>query len=89
MGMSYRRTWLLVDALNRCWRERVVETVPGGSHERGARLTDFGRAVLRSYRGLEARLAEAAGDPSFAELLALLREEPAPAQQRSPATPGP
>ena len=27
LGMSYRRSWLLVDAMNRCWTERVVETM--------------------------------------------------------------
>ena len=26
MGMSYRRGWQLVDLMNRCWREPLVET---------------------------------------------------------------
>ena len=30
MDMSYRRTWLLVDALNRTFRLPVVETRSGG-----------------------------------------------------------
>ena len=30
IGMSYRRAWLLVDTLNRCWNEPIVETAPGG-----------------------------------------------------------
>ncbi|HKX77253.1 MAG TPA: ModE family transcriptional regulator [Novosphingobium sp.] len=81
MGMSYRRTWLLVDTLNRCWRERVVETVPGGSRERGARLTEFGRTVLQSYRDLETRLASATQDDTYAELLSLLRPAPLPATE--------
>ena len=29
MGMSYRRTWLLVDTMNRCWSEPLVEALPG------------------------------------------------------------
>ncbi len=76
MGMSYRRTWMLVDALNRCWLERVVETVSGGSRDRGARLTDFGRDLLTSYRALEARLADAADDEELTNLLAKLRQLP-------------
>ncbi|WP_371424964.1 winged helix-turn-helix domain-containing protein [Tardiphaga sp.] len=80
MGMSYRRTWLLVDALNRCWLERVVETVSGGSRERGARLTDFGRQLLFSYRDLETLLADAADDGRLNALLSLLRDRPLPKQ---------
>ena len=30
LGMSYRRCWLLVDAMNRCWHEKLVETAAGG-----------------------------------------------------------
>lgn len=78
MGMSYRRTWMLVDALNRCWQERVVETVAGGSHDKGARLTDFGRELLVSYRDLEARLADAAHDKVLTDLLAKVRDTPLP-----------
>lgn len=78
MGMSYRRTWLLVDSLNRCWKERVVETTAGGGADKGARLTPFGRTVLDTYRAFEARLAAATDDPVYRELLALLREAPPP-----------
>ena len=42
LGMSYRRAWLLVDALNRCWMEPLVVTARGVAHGGGARLTDFG-----------------------------------------------
>src|SRR3546814_17276525 len=34
LGMSYRRTWLLVDVMNRCFRAPLVETAAGGSHGR-------------------------------------------------------
>lgn len=75
MGMSYRRTWLLVDSMNRCWRDKLVETTIGGGAARGARLTDAGRDVLKRYRRLEARLADAAGG-ELADLSAMLREAP-------------
>lgn len=76
MGMSYRRTWLLVDEMNRCWSRRLVETVAGGARDRGARLTEHGREVLRLYRALEGDLA---GAIDLGELAALLRPEPLPA----------
>ena len=31
IGMSYRRAWLLVDAMNRCFQQPVVDTAKGGS----------------------------------------------------------
>ncbi|NIJ20299.1 molybdate transport system regulatory protein [Sphingomonas naasensis] len=77
MGMSYRRTWLLVDAMNRCWAEKLVETVPGGASNRGARLTGCGEEVLRLYRGIERNLDEAVTGAPLAQLTALLRPEPA------------
>lgn len=62
LGMSYRRAWLLVDSMNRCFRDCVVETTAGGGQAKGARLTVTGRDVLARYRALEARLAEAVAD---------------------------
>jgi len=77
LGMSYRRTWLLVDEMNRCWEERLVETTPGGGQSRGARLSALGHRVLSDYRALEARLAEAA-EASLASLKRGMRETPLP-----------
>lgn len=59
MDMSYRRAWLLVDVMNRCWREPLVETSPGSSHGGGARVTPLGESVLGHYRALQARLGAA------------------------------
>src|SRR3546814_933174 len=53
LGMSYRRTWLLVDVMNRCLRAPLVETAAGGSHGGGARLTTLGADLLAQYRALE------------------------------------
>jgi len=75
LGMSYRRTWLLVDAMNRCWSEPLVEATPGGGEHRGARVTTAGREVLAAYRALEAAVAEAAEGPLKA-LMPRLLEEP-------------
>jgi molybdate transport system regulatory protein len=76
MGMSYRRTWLLVDTMNRCWREKLVEATAGGGAERGARLTQAGRDVLTAYRALEAHMAGVVGK-DVATLSAMLRHAPA------------
>lgn len=75
LGMSYRRTWLLVDTMNRCWQQPLVETLVGGGTERGARVTDTGRAVLGAYRALEAQL-EGTAKPAVLELAAMLRQAP-------------
>lgn len=78
LGMSYRRAWLLVDTMNRCWEGPLVETSAGGSHGGGARVTDLGRDVLGAYRKLEAAMASAA-EAQMAPLGAKLASEPRPA----------
>ena len=59
MAMSYRRAWLLVESLNTSFRERVVDAQPGGRRGGGARLTPFGRDLVRRYRTLERDAARA------------------------------
>ena len=73
LGMSYRRTWMLVDTMNRCWREPLVSTVVGG--RTGARLTDEGRKVLADYRAFEAALAEVASGTFGRGLIAELGDD--------------
>jgi len=65
MGMSYRRAWTLVDTMNRCWSEPVVQTAIGGAGKGGAKLTAFGVRLLDAYRELEVRLTDAAADGPF------------------------
>jgi molybdate transport system regulatory protein len=55
LGMSYKRAWLLVDTMNRCFRGALVEAAKGGQTGGGARLTALGEEVLRRYRSMEAR----------------------------------
>lgn len=56
LGMSYRRAWLLVDTMNRCWKEPLVTTTPGSAAGAGARLTEYGTNILSHYRALQAGL---------------------------------
>ena len=98
MGMSYRRAWLLVDALNRSFRGPVVTTKPGGARGGGATLTGLGHDVIARYRAIERSAAKA----SAAELAALdaagvsaasapssgrRRAAPAARRRRSPVMP--
>ncbi|MDG2513614.1 LysR family transcriptional regulator [Sphingobium yanoikuyae] len=78
LGMSYRRSWLLVDTMNRCWNDRLVETVAGGGRDRGARVTEAGQAVLAAYRALEQAALTATGGQAPGQLDALLRSIPLP-----------
>jgi len=59
LHMSYRRTWELVEDLNRGLGSPVVTTAAGGSGGGGASLTAMGAAVVQRYRAIEAD-AEAA-----------------------------
>ena len=55
MGMSYRRAWLLVDALNHMFKTPLVIAAPGGARGGGAQITEFGRAIAAAYRRIEKR----------------------------------
>ncbi|MCB5188609.1 winged helix-turn-helix domain-containing protein [Methylobacillus caricis] len=71
MGMSYKRAWDLVDAMNKSFRQPLVATATGGSHGGGAQVTEFGRDVLLRYREMEAKANKsiAADADALAELL--------------------
>jgi molybdate transport system regulatory protein len=59
MGMSYRRAWQLVEALNESFSEPVVMTATGGRRGGGARVTPFGRELIRRYRVMESKASAA------------------------------
>ena len=80
LGMSYRRTWLLVDAMNRCWAQPLVEATAGGGQSKGARVTAAGLQVLTAFRALEAAIAEAARSPALKALQDQLLDAPRPSQ---------
>jgi molybdate transport system regulatory protein len=56
MDMSYRRAWLLVDALNSMFSRPVVESQRGGKQGGGAALTEFGNELLHTYRHMQEKL---------------------------------
>lgn len=58
MGMSYKRAWSLVQALNEGFGAPLISAARGGKTQ-GASLTDTGREVLDRYRGMQASARQA------------------------------
>lgn len=81
-GMSYRRAWLLIDDMNRCYTAAVVETFPGRSQAAGAKLTPFGERLVTLYEQAETR-ARAAVASQCDELVNCLQPDYRP--DRGPA----
>jgi molybdate transport system regulatory protein len=61
MGMSYKRAWSLVQALNEGFGPLVAST-RGGAGQGGASLTPLGTEVLARYRAMEVRTQAAIAD---------------------------
>ena len=59
LGMSYRRAWQLVEALNNSFVEPVVITAVGGKRGGGAQVTSFGLAMVSEYRRMEHKASAA------------------------------
>ncbi|WP_421838979.1 winged helix-turn-helix domain-containing protein [Novosphingobium sp.] len=81
MGMSYRRTWLLVDAMNRCWQGPLVATTPG-NQKAGAQLTPLGEAILAQYRALQDEVEQVSTQRLTALVDQLLLPSPRPQRHR-------
>ncbi len=84
MGMSYRRAWMLVDVMNRCFAEPLVHTAKGGKDGGGATLTPLGRQVLNSYQQMVMGLNSTvqAFLPVFAGLMKNPDQQPAEAEDQ-------
>jgi molybdate transport system regulatory protein len=76
LGMSYRRAWLLVDTMNRCFEKPLVQTHPGGGKDAGAKLTAEGEATLAAYRGLSSQVERGTAGPEYEALQAAIRAMP-------------
>jgi molybdate transport system regulatory protein len=72
LGMSYRRAWLLVDTMNRCFGRSVVEAEAGGKRGGGSALTPLGVEIVARYRAAEAK-AQAGARSELSALLRRLR----------------
>jgi molybdate transport system regulatory protein len=76
MGMSYRRAWLLVDTMNRCFRAPLVAARPGRGSG-GARVTRDGERILDLYEALLKGVDAAAASGPVEALTGAIRERPA------------
>ena len=72
MKMSYKRAWQLIEAMNACFREPLVESVSGGHQGGGSRLTPPGKQVLALYGAIYAK-SLAAGAKELKRLHGLLK----------------
>lgn len=79
MGMSYKRAWSLVEALNGMFAAPLVICSRGGARGGGATLADAGRQVLAGYSDLQL-----AADTAAAPAIARLQELRAPSTAASP-----
>ncbi|MGO9008121.1 MAG: winged helix-turn-helix domain-containing protein [Beijerinckiaceae bacterium] len=70
LGVSYRKCWLGVDALNRTFESPIVATYPGRRGS-GAEITPFGERLVALYRSIE-RHADGSARKSLDELTASL-----------------
>ena len=71
MDMSYRHAWMLVDVMNRCFSEPLVQGAAGGQHGGGAHITAAGERVLGLFRQAQAAALAAAQAPLDALALEL------------------
>jgi molybdate transport system regulatory protein len=72
LGMSYRRAWLLVETMNKCFKTPLVQAKTGGKSGGGAEITPLGREVVRHYRAMQ-KAADKACGPASRRLSMLMR----------------
>lgn len=72
MGMSYKRAWSLVEAINGSFESPLVLASRGGRAGGKTELTELGEDVLSAYRRME-QLTEAAIKPEMRKLRRALR----------------
>ena len=77
MEMSYRKAWLLLQGMQKTFGAPVVATETGGSAGGGAKLTELGSRLLKTYRAIEQSAARAA-DGEMQSLAALVQREAGP-----------
>ncbi len=59
LGMAYRHAWEMVDDLNTCFRDPVVETATGGRAGGGASVTALGEELIERFHAMEETVASA------------------------------
>ncbi|MBU2945784.1 winged helix-turn-helix domain-containing protein [Zobellia uliginosa] len=49
IGMSYKKAWTLVDAVNKSGKEAVVTTSVGGQKGGGTVITPYGKSLITAF----------------------------------------
>ena len=49
LGMSYKKAWTLINAVNSRAQKPVIKTTIGGKGGGGATLTDYGKSLVSSF----------------------------------------
>lgn len=83
MEMSYRKAWLLLQDMHKTFGAPVVATETGGSAGGGAKLTELGTRLLKTYRAIEQSAARAV-DGEIQSLSALVQKDAAPRKNSGP-----
>ena len=77
MDMSYRKAWLLIQELQKTFDGAVVTAEAGGVAGGGTQLTELGNDLLKIYRRVESRAADAV-KADLENLAAMVRLNAAP-----------
>ena len=77
MGMSYRKAWLLIQEVQKTFDSAVVTAEVGGVAGGGTELTELGKTLLKIYRRVESRAADAA-KAELDQLSTMVRSNAAP-----------
>ena len=83
MGMSYRRAWQLVEAMNQSFDGPVVVTEVGGRRGAGAVVTALGKRLVALYRAMENKASTAIA-PDLRRFCRHLRKSPGSGGGRRP-----
>ncbi|MEO8300294.1 MAG: LysR family transcriptional regulator [Rhizomicrobium sp.] len=81
MGMSYRKAWLLIQEMQKAFDGPLVRAEVGGVAGGGTQLTELGTALLKLYRRVESRAADAT-KAELESLSAMVRASAAPRRGR-------
>lgn len=52
LGMSYKKAWSMVDAVNSRAKERVISASIGGKGGGGTQLTPYGRSLVATFEAI-------------------------------------
>ena len=85
MEMSYRKAWLLIQGLQQTFGGPVVITETGGASGGGAKLTELGLKLVKTYRTIESRAVRAVAEDMQA--LSILVQKDAAPRKKTAARP--